>query len=342
MQNRTIIIIAMLCLFFSSSWADNSKSPIMPIELNSSDGPDQISWITDVQVSSRENVRQACLAHGSGNLFVVLRIVENGNSMLTVNLSGDKGLTWAETYVLEKSGEEMNDVDALVYDGALYVAYTVGSSQQSHSIRKFSLSDGVDLGEVYAATYKYAIKELSLTKELQGFLPDIFYALLFSNGAISAGRFDPTSETVTPFTSNSVTDADRGLDICVDYCILETSIHGAILDDGHVYVTYYSKSTEDIHQFCILEHYLDQWDSSIPTLTNNTYIDSVDDHTSIVACATDVMMAFECHTTTLYSAVPYRKDVRLMYKDGGWWKERSLGIPPPVYSEVWAWALRGC
>jgi len=185
----------------------------------------------------------------SGAVFAVLRWGSTtGGGAWTVNRSPDGGLTWVETYTFSSS-TGIIDVDAVVVDDYVYIAYVAGNATDEARIRRcFVSTGGIDTGYSFHVVFDAGantIEEVALASNANDFDNRIYYAAIQSNDvlryAFDAAIDGTTFEERSPATSNP----EFGLDVTWDNApggcskFLYVSYAG---NDGNIHVLGHSDS----------------------------------------------------------------------------------------------------
>jgi hypothetical protein len=183
----------------------------------------------------------------NGNVFSVVRWGSTtATAYWTVNLSTDGGTTWAETYSWG-STVGIIDVDGVVVDDYLYVAYVAGGATSNEGrMRRCLVSTGaVDGGYGFHTIVDAGantIEEVALASNADDYDNRIYYFAIQSNDVLR--YFWDAADDGTTFTdggSPAVANAEFGLDATFDYsapsgtCVdfLYVSYSG---NDGNIHV----------------------------------------------------------------------------------------------------------
>jgi hypothetical protein len=177
---------------------------------------------TPVQVGTRGDVIQAHLDfhRASGNLFAVALTDENFFWTWYVNISTDGGATWTETYEWQ-STMEIVDIDAVVVDDYLYVAYIDPLDNRYSKIRRFSAIDGaVDTTfgtggwmAVHDADPGH-VEEVALASSADSSGVRLYYFAIQSDGALRYSWTNQEGGADTPWgeIDTTVTSANHNLE----------------------------------------------------------------------------------------------------------------------------------
>lgn len=245
----------------------------------------------------------------NGSLFtVVLWGSTTGTSAWTVNRSIDGGMTWQETYAYGSS-VGLIDVDAVVVDNYLYVAYVAGSvASQARLRRAFVSTGGIDSGYGFFVIFDggaNTIEEVALASNADDFDNRIYYFASQSNDVLRYA-WDAASDGTT-FTDQSPAfgNPEFGLDATFDYNLsacddfLYVSYAG---NDGHIHVM--GRSETD-------------WNDWIVESDAGPYR-----RTAISAYGENIICAFE-YPFTSGTGIRYR----ISYNCGDSWSPGSLAVP---------------
>ena len=267
----------------------------------------------DVRVGSpRVEAAQMALDFDAqnGNLFAVIQWGStSGTAYWTMNMSTDDGATWSETYSWFSS-VGIIDVDGVVVDNYIYVAYVVGNATSEGRLRRCLVSTGgVDGGYGFQTVINAApatIEEVALASNAADFDNRIYYFAIQSNDVLR--YFWDVASDGTTFTdggSPAVADAEFGLDATWDHnwssCtrFLYVSYAGS---DGNIHVQGRSESA---------------WTDWVVESGTGSYR-----NTSISAYADTLICAFE-YGFPDGQGIRYR----ISYDCGGSWNFGNLAIP---------------
>jgi hypothetical protein len=177
---------------------------------------------TPVQVGTRGGAIQAHLDvhRATGHLFVVVMNYEDFYWNWLVMMSTDAGATWTETYEWQ-STMEIIDIDAVVVDDYLYVAYIDPLDDRYAKVRRFSAIDGaVDTGfstdgwiEVLDGD-PHSIEEVAITSSADSNGVRLYYFAIQSDGALRYSWTNQEGGADTPWNeiATSVTSANHSLE----------------------------------------------------------------------------------------------------------------------------------
>ncbi|MBN1695346.1 hypothetical protein JW879_08100 [candidate division WOR-3 bacterium] len=177
-------------------------------------------WAGDVRVGTVDSITDIDfdVDNSNGNLLAVLLYQYNDTYYrFTINMSSDTGKTWTETYLWTASVDNEFYIDAAVYNGYFYVAYT-NLDNQVGRIRRFSTSDGTsDNAYAYLTVINEGVvlREIVLTSDADSPTSQyLFFLALMENDSMRLYFSNPTATSWTRTVNFNVPNVDRGIDAC--------------------------------------------------------------------------------------------------------------------------------
>ena len=245
----------------------------------------------------------------SGNIFAVVRWGSTtGDSVWTVNLSDDGGLTWTETYDFGSS-TGMIDVDCVVVDDYLYIAYVAGNATDEARLRRCHTSTGaIDTGfsfHIAIDAGSEAIEEVALAANTDDYDNRIYYGVIQSNDVFRFAWDEATDGTMFTEESPTGTNPEFGLDMSWD--------HHRDACTEYLYVSY-SGSDGNIHVLGRADGSWQDW--SVETSAGSFR------RTAITAYEDTLLCAFE-YPYTYGTGIRYR----ISYNCGASWSPGSIAVP---------------
>ncbi|MBU0982441.1 MAG: hypothetical protein KKA42_01120, partial [candidate division Zixibacteria bacterium] len=208
-----------------------------------SESPDKFGG--DIRIGVRDSIYATALDvhRASGNLFAITLFQSGASgSAWTVNFSSDGGETWTETYYWNAT-YQVNDITATVLANHCYVAFTRGLDQDQVLMYRFRVSDGARENFPDATTYQTiftttapeAIEDVELTSN-QDYIAYVYRQYLVAITSSDNLKFYWDDETATSWTaySTGVTDADRGLDVCLNEGSAQNWLFVSYIDNADV------------------------------------------------------------------------------------------------------------
>jgi hypothetical protein len=181
-------------------------------------------WGTDVLVSARDSVVEVELDvhRGTGNLFCVIRYLGDGvNTSWAVNMSTDRGATWAETFRWG-AGYEFGNLGAVCQGDYVYIGFPRGFDLRQAFLYRCRASDGQQedfpggrewlmLDSLLGPT---GITEVEIWSNADSVGGDnqLYYAFLHTGAVMRAWWIDMESLVPTQYLTE-ISDIDRGLDL---------------------------------------------------------------------------------------------------------------------------------
>jgi hypothetical protein len=185
---------------------------------------DAIQWGDDVRIGNRDSIfiNVLDIHRASGNLFAVILFRQGGQYLWATNFSTDGGATWNETYSWWAM-YQMRSLDAEVCADHCYIAFGRGSGQDQAFLYRCRASDGQqdtfpdgsNYVTVYTTTLPEFIEEVAFTTNQDFFNSRLYYLLMTDQGYTHFFWDDPDAMSWTGIATN-VTDAERGLDACMN------------------------------------------------------------------------------------------------------------------------------
>jgi hypothetical protein len=185
----------------------------------------------------------------NGNLFAAVRWGSTtGTSCWTMNISADSGLTWSESYSYG-STVGLIDVDCVVSDEYVYVAYVVGNATNEARMRRCLVSDGaIDSSYAFQVVFDAGantVEDVALASNADDYDNRIYYAIIQSNDVLRYA-FDAADDGTTfaegsPASSNPEFGLDMTWDNTRNNCaeFIYISYSGT---DGNIHVRGHSES----------------------------------------------------------------------------------------------------
>lgn len=247
----------------------------------------------------------------NGNLFVAIRWGSTtGTSAWTMNMSDDGGVTWSESDVFS-SAAGIIDVDCVVVDDYVYVAYVAGNALDEARIRRCLVSTGlIDVGYGYQKVFDAgtnAVEEVALAANADDTDNRIYYVIIQDNNVLRFA-YDVASDGTT-FVENSpaTSNPQFGLDATYD-----NHRSGSNCSE-YLYVSY-SGADGDIHVLGRSESSWTDWTVEAGTGIHRT--------TAISAYEDTIICAFE-YPYTNGTGIRYQ----ISYDCGDSWSPGSLAVP---------------
>lgn len=177
-----------------------------------------ILWGADVRIGDREDIRVQELDFDgpTGHLFAALSLQEGSGWRWTVNMSGDDGQTWQETYTWSAS-YPINDVSATVAGNYFWVCYShndAGGNHESGRLRRHFTSDGTsDAGYGWHEIFDKGsvIEDLDLSANAEASNNRVYYSGILADGTLAL-FWDDTNGLSFTEVNTGITNAERGLD----------------------------------------------------------------------------------------------------------------------------------
>jgi hypothetical protein len=156
----------------------------------------------------------------SGNIFSVVRWGSTtGTSAWTMNMSADGGTTWSETYAYSSS-VGLLDVDCVVADDYVYVAYVAGNATDEARIRRcLASTGGIDNGFGFHVVFDAgaeAVEEVALAANADDYDNRIYYAMIQSDDVLRYAYDVASDGTTFAESSPAGSNPEYGLDMTFD------------------------------------------------------------------------------------------------------------------------------
>ncbi|KAA3611732.1 MAG: hypothetical protein DWQ01_06525 [Planctomycetota bacterium] len=268
-------------------------------------------WSSDSQIETIGDVAETSLDYhaGNGRLFAVTRR-RTDSAQWSINMSKDDGQTWSETYAW-LSNSTVSDVDAVVVDDYLYVAYAPedpGSGIHQQARMRRALMPGGIIDNIYFWIPIFdkgvEILELALASNADADNNHIRHVAILEDGSLIYHYSLDVGSTFTEYPSG-ISDAEGSLDICFNFG----------WSTYHTVVSF--RDTSDN-----LSVWMKPW-AGTPVSSDIDTVHPTSPTTTGVAAYEDIFIIVFVHDYTLGPEVRYR----ISYDGGSSWGVGILGQP---------------
>ena len=245
----------------------------------------------------------------TGHVFAVARWGSTtGASEWTANMSMDGGVTWAETYTYTSS-VGLIDVDCVVADDYLYIAYVAGNAPDEARLRRCLVSTGnIDNGFGFHVVFDAGadtVEEVALASNANDYDNRIYYAVIQSNDELRFAYDAADDGTTFVETSPAGASPEYGLDMTWDNHRTECS--------AYLYVSY-AGSDGSIH---VLGRDESNWTNWVVETGAGSFRT-----TAISAYEETILCAFE-YPYAAGTGIRYR----ISYDCGTTWHAGAIAVP---------------
>lgn len=176
----------------------------------------------DVPVGTYEYTIKAVLDYhaGTGNQFVVTKRFDtaSGDEAWNVFFSSDGGASWSETYQWMTIGQSIADIDAVVIDQWLYIAYVGDVGGYECRTRRCDTATGlIDNGYFWVTVIDkgVTIEELAIVSTAEIANTRLYLASILADGSLVYFWDDQDGSSWTE-VSTGITNAEAGLDLSLN------------------------------------------------------------------------------------------------------------------------------
>jgi len=245
----------------------------------------------------------------NGNLFCAIRWGSTTSSAIwTLNISTDNGLTWAETYDYG-SASGIIDIDCVVVDDFVYVAYVSNAAASDARLRRFTVDTGAeDTGYFYEVIFDAganSISDVALASNADDFDNRLYYAAIQSDNSLRFAYDLADDGTTFSEASTAGMEPSFGLDMTWD--------NSRSNCDSFIFLSF-NDTSGDIHVMGRAESSWNDWvvESSIGSFRRTT----------ISAYQDSIICAYE-YPYSSGTGIRYQ----ISYNCGETWSPGSLAIP---------------